>query len=475
MGQSIGPPAATRPGRVSHGESGAVVNISQDSGRMTHRISELGYRADYPISFQIGAGKVGHSYIARIGQYLLQSPVSFYTRYGWDISPGFQDALILDFDRVLGDKCLFCHSGNAEFSGSRRLAPDAQIGPIDCARCHGDTQEHLRHPSRLNIVNPARLDIRARDSVCEQCHLEGVARILNPGRSLSDFHAGTELENTLSIYVYDRRQAGAKAVSQVEQLALSRCARESGGKLWCGTCHDPHGLKAANESQRVSAVCNSCHAGLPAAGHPAHTSDCIGCHMPRLSPHDVAHAASTDHRILARPSGESGGEAGSVMAWHEPASEIRQRNLGLAELEASGLPELHSLGDSAGNILDGLPAEQREHDPVVLAALADLALAHGNLEKSERLFRSASELAPANAGYLMYLGIALKQKGKSNEASNMLQKAIVLDASLQRAYLELSALDAQQGKVQDAAAVLNEYLKWNPQSIVVRSALQGLH
>jgi tetratricopeptide (TPR) repeat protein len=305
--------------------------------------------------------------------------------------------------------------------------------------------------------------------------LEGVARVLNPGKSLRDFHAGTELENTLSIYVYDRRQAGAKAVSQVEQLALSRCARESGGKLWCVTCHDPHGVKAANEPQRVSAVCNSCHANLPAAGHPARTSDCISCHMPRLSPKDVAHAASTDHRILARPSGEAvGGESGLVRAWHEPAYQIRQRNLGLAELEASALPELHSLGNSAGSILDGLPAEQREHDPVVLAALADLALSHGNLERSESLFGSASELEPANAGYLMYLGIALKQKGNLREASSVLQKAIALDPSLQRAYLELSALYAQQGKVQDASAVLNEYLKWNPQSIVVRSALQGL-
>ena len=31
-----------------------------------------------------------------------------------------------------------------------------------------------------------------------------------------------------------------KVISHVEQLALSMCSRKSNGRLWCGTCHNPH-------------------------------------------------------------------------------------------------------------------------------------------------------------------------------------------------------------------------------------------
>jgi predicted CXXCH cytochrome family protein len=476
MGQSVAAPVRTVPsGRVVHRDSGAIVNSMWTKTQMFHRLTELGFSAEYQIGFQIGAGKVGHSYIAQLGPYLLQSPISFYARYGWDVSPGFKDSVVLDFDRVLGDKCLFCHAQGIAFSGPRRLAAGSSIEAIDCARCHGDTREHVRHPARSNIVNPVRLPTRARDSVCEQCHLEGVARVLNPGKTLQDFHAGDELEIVMSIYVDDHREPGEKIVSQVEQLARSRCARESDNKLWCGTCHDPHGSTNKNRASQVNAVCKSCHGGLSTSTHPSGTADCVACHMPRLGPNDVAHAGSTDHQILARPVKRTGDSlSGSLRPWHEPASAIRQRNLGLAELEASALSEFHWLGEAAGGLLAELPQEQRENDPVVLAALGDIALSRGNATKSEVLFRKAFELAPSNSEYLMYLGIALKQKGDLAAAAGALQNALAIDPSLQRACLELSALYAQQKKPREASDVLNDYLKWNPQSIVVRSALQGI-
>jgi hypothetical protein len=302
MGQSIGAPAHTVPsGIVAQRESGGAIRITWRNGQMIHHLTELGLRADYGIDFQIGAGKVGYSYIAKVGQYLLQSPASYYKRYGWDISPGFQDVAVLDFDRVLSGACLFCHSNTLDFVGKRRLATDAKIEPIGCSRCHGDTRQHVDHPSRSNIVNPARLLMRARDSVCEQCHLEGVARVLNPGKSWRDFHAGDDLEATLSVYVDDQRAPTANVVSQVEQLALSRCAAGSGGRLWCGSCHEPHKVKMADRAGQIRETCRSCHATLSRASHSGAVLDCVSCHMPRLRPTDIAHAASTDHRILARP------------------------------------------------------------------------------------------------------------------------------------------------------------------------------
>ena len=110
---------------------------------------------------------------------------------------------------------------------------------ITCERCHGDGAAHVRRPSSKNIVNPAALSGAARDSVCEQCHLEGETRILNPGKSLDDYRPGEPLEQTLVTYLFRRAEAEKRAVWRME-TAESKCARGSNGKLWCRSCHRPH-------------------------------------------------------------------------------------------------------------------------------------------------------------------------------------------------------------------------------------------
>src|SRR5581483_403743 len=113
----------------------------------------------------------------------------------------------------------------------------------------------------------------ARDSVCEQCHLEGETRILNPGKALHDFRAGEPLENTAVAYLLKTAETG-RAVTQAEELAESRCARESGGKLWCGTCHHSH-RAAADRRREVRQVCGTCHSTLSKSAHPASATDCV--------------------------------------------------------------------------------------------------------------------------------------------------------------------------------------------------------
>ena len=183
--------------------------------------------------------------------------------------------------------------------------------------------------------------------------------------------------------------------------------------------------------------------------------------MPRLRPDDVAHAASTDHRILRdRARDEGAPQSTSIRAWHEPEAGIRQRNLALAT--------------ASSELLEALPPVQRDSDPVVLAALGNEALARGDAGSAEAFFRRASLLDPADGEYALSLGLALKQKGDLAGAAVALQDAVARDASLQRAYLELSALYAKQGNRREAADALTGYLHWNPQSVLVRSTLDSL-
>jgi hypothetical protein len=150
-------------------------------------------------------------------------------------------------------------------------------------------------PSLPVLPEPA-----ARDSVCEQCHLIGVARILNPGKKFTDFAAGKPLEETFTIY-HNESPTGSetafKVISHSEQLALSKCARSSGGRMWCGTCHNPHDEPAEPVSYHRGR-CMLCHSKTTfASDHPDKTSNCIGCHMTRREAGDGGHSAFTDHRI----------------------------------------------------------------------------------------------------------------------------------------------------------------------------------
>lgn len=474
MGHSIGSPDPVPPGRVSDSQSGSLINAEWRKGKLFHRLSEDGILAEYKIRYQIGAGKVGHSYATLAGDFLLESPASYYRRYGWDISPGYSGTDLLDFNRVLTDRCLFCHSNSPISSHGRRLYAE-ELAAISCERCHGATGNHIRHPSAANIINPAKLPVRARDSVCEQCHLEGVARVLNPKKTLHDFRPGMDLETTLAIYVVKQTGQGAKAVSQEEQLAISRCTRASGGKLWCGTCHNPH-RQAKNRDSEIKAICTSCHASLSPGSH-SNTSECVSCHMPRRSPTDVAHAALTDHRILAKPDVTPPltlSAPREIRAWREPHPDLQQRDLGLAYLQASANSGFQQLGDIGGSLLRSLPPSQQNDDAAVVAALGDISLSQGRPADALLFFRRACELEPSSAEYAMYLGISLKQNADPAGTARELRRAIQLDPSLERSYLELSALYAKEGKLSEANDVLSDYLKWNPQSILFRMTKDAL-
>ena len=470
MGNSLAPPAPVSGAQILHEPSGSILDVVVQNGRMVHSLTERGLTAQYPVAYQIGSGKAGRGYLIQAGDYLIQSPAAWYNPHGWDVAPGFVSAQLLDFDRVIVETCLFCHAGEARFSedGRRFLGPAPTA--ITCERCHGPSAQHLERPSAKNIVNPAKLPIAARDSVCEQCHLEGEERILNPGRTWRDFHAGEDLAQTFAIYVLHQSGRSVKAVSHAEQLAESRCARESRGRLWCGSCHNPHS-QAADRNREMREVCTSCHATLSEAAHPQGQSECVRCHMPRLAPKDIIHAAITDHRIVRRPGADrNNAEPGeeTLVAPREPPVRFRKRDLGLAELELGSRRGLPTMREAGIRLLEALPEEEKNADAAVLSALAAAKLSQGMVAEGVALSRAAAARQPANALYAFYLAIALAKSNDPAGAEQQLSRALELDPSLQQPYIELCSMYARQGRLRDVAATIDRYLKWNPQSISFR-------
>jgi predicted CXXCH cytochrome family protein len=441
---------------------------------MLHTLEEAGLKAQYRAAYYIGAGIVGRSYLVRVGEYLFQSPASYYTgNNAWDLTPGYELERRLDFDHQITSGCLFCHSGGIALAGSsNNRYRDVPFTSISCERCHGPGAAHMQSPSSRNIVNPAKLEPRARDSVCEQCHLEGAIRILNPAKEWWDFQAGQELEKTFSVYV-ENKTSGVNAVSHGEQLAASKCARMSGGRLWCGTCHDPHGDPPRDRKQQVKAICVSCHSQLSAASHPEPIAECTSCHMPARTVTNVAHAAVTDHRILRRPGLQLktvSEETRAPVAWRNPEPPVDQRNLGLACLSVAQDQRSGSLAREAVHLLTTLPHEMAE-DPEVMTALGSVFLQQHRPKDALKLFAEVARKQPYNASAALYQAMAYEATGAQADAIKMFERAIHLDPSLQRAYFELARLYAAAGQESVRVQVLRRYLELFHESIKGRLEL----
>ncbi|MGH7867234.1 MAG: hypothetical protein ACREP9_06265, partial [Candidatus Dormibacteraceae bacterium] len=253
-----------------------------------------------------------------------------------------------------------------------------------------------------SIINPAKLPPRARDSVCEQCHLAGEARIPNPGKQISDFLPGENLEDTYTVYVF----AGSRdpthpspldVISQSQQLALSRCARMSHGTLWCGTCHDPH-EKPAHPEAYFRARCLSCHGAALLKTHPKPNTDCIGCHMPQLPVTNGGHTVFTDHRIAiytaqqiaqgrsSNPAAPIGKTFQSLVAWHAPPAPFTQRNLGLADIEVGERSRSLALVSQGRQLLLSCRSKFPK-DPTVLTGIGQVMLGAADSQEAAELLQ----------------------------------------------------------------------------------------
>jgi len=323
---------------------------------------------------------------------------------------------------------------------------------ISCERCHGASDEHLKRPAPGSIVNPAKLAPAARDSICEQCHLAGVTRILNPDKTFGDFRPGQRLEETFTVYIRGGAHA-FKVISQAEQLALSACARNSQGKLWCGTCHDPHPQTAVTPD-RYSARCRTCHQGKLTQSHPT-DNNCVSCHMTRRPAQDGGHTVFTDHRITRRPqSDEPGSQSEDLVVWRDPAPALQTRNLALAYVN-TGIS-----ARSPAQIVRGY----RMLTEVQRAAPSDISVLRGigralllGKEPLEALkaFERVLQLMPDNAASEEDAGVGCLESGQAEKAAAHLERALELDPLQLSAATALQAVYRRQGENEKAAALVD--------------------
>lgn len=316
--ENFEPKAAT----IKHAHTGLEYQAYvDDEGRwwQEERLPGTDYVRRMEVAYVVGSGNHTRSYLGWAGDQMVEMPLTWYAhRKIWDMSPGYERPETLRFTRWVRPECMFCHN---DISPTVRGAPAAYEMPlpegISCVRCHGDATAHIasreagQEPPAgepdPTIVNPKHLTPDHQLQICQQCHLQGEARVMAPGKTFHEYSPERPLEEFMSIFEAARAGGGAFSIaSHGHRMSLSACAQgsaKSDKPLVCTTCHDPH--KPASTSSHREA-CLTCH--TPKDCGDAHGSaadaNCAGCHMRKGGTSDIPHVHFTDHFIRKRPTAD---------------------------------------------------------------------------------------------------------------------------------------------------------------------------
>jgi len=312
-------PAVEPPDAVfRHQASGRTYRVYRQAGQFRHeevvsddKGKEIA-RVDLPIKYLIGSGNFCRSYLVEVDGFLHESPLTWYTaRKEWGMSPGYDFPQHHSFERPISTGCLNCHAGRVETVGGSGRKHTLHEHAIGCERCHGPGSLHAeghrngqikKGAEDWTIVQPAKLSRPLLESICAECHLNGVAAVSVRGRLPTDFRPGRPLTDYRVDYKFDTGSDQMTVVGHIEQLRQSACYQKS-NELTCITCHDPHAREKLKDPVAVfREQCLNCHADKPCSlaeverrkKQPA--DNCVACHMPRGDT-DIPHIAFTHHRI----------------------------------------------------------------------------------------------------------------------------------------------------------------------------------
>jgi predicted CXXCH cytochrome family protein len=209
--------------------------------------------------------------------------------------------------RPTGPTCDGCHSVGYDIH-TKQVA-EWNVG---CEKCHGLGSEHVEHPTRANILNPAHMDYVAASDTCIQCHSQGQPLSKPIEGKYYDWPVGYNIglklasfwkleDHTLgqpANFLYYPDGTAHKNRMQGNDFVQSVMYRRG---VTCFDCHDVHGTgNYAQLRKPVDKLCLDCHGprspnGPRTATLEEHThhkdgsagSQCVACHMPAIETEGV--------------------------------------------------------------------------------------------------------------------------------------------------------------------------------------------
>ena len=511
-GGSEGPPTTAIAG-LPFESQGVQYTVERRAGRLFHKATRgdadgnMLTEIEAEVRFALGSGTRGTTYLIERDGFLIQSPITWFAQKGrWDISPGYGEfSPRPNFERIIEPECLFCHANQLHSVAgplNRYEPPFFEGHAIGCERCHGPGELHVNRTgpsteSDLTIVNPANLAPTLRDSICQQCHLQGWFRFSRAGHELFDFRPGLPLHRFLAVFVRTNDKRGKfDLVGQVEQMESSRCFRASQRQLGCSSCHDPHRLPAPSvKAAYYRERCLACHekngCALPLAQRQSRGQgdDCIACHMPRSAVAAIPHTAETDHRIprgvpvvVPEDAPDAPGLPGQLRPrdyhWEQMTDEERRdaaRDMGVA-LESvarivRGSPQLAKVAATQALPLLEVAVRDRPDD---LSARESLGYALEILDRRAdalRAYEAILRIAPGRESTLHSSARVLAQQARPDLACSVLQKTIAVNPWRSKYRLALANACIQSGDWPGAVAACREAIRLNPELFEARSLL----
>jgi Cytochrome c554 and c-prime len=467
------------PADFVHARSGVHYRITENDGQVwlhferQSSTAERSLNGERRLIYFVGSGDRGRTYLFDEGGYWFESPINWYGKKRvWDMAPNKLSATEMPMTMEVDAGCLHCHaSGVAEplkdarnhFAGRPFAA-----GGVTCASCHGDGRAHVASGGKTPMMDLTRLAGMRRDSICLNCHLEGQAMVEQRGKSLAAFKPGNNLFHYALYFVYRSDEpTGGRASSQWEALLRSRCMQNSGGKMTCTTCHDPHGDPPAGP-ERVAYFrqkCLECHKtpGF-AAQHHSENPDCTACHMARLPSSDIAHSQITDHWIRVNPLPEQ---------LPKPATEgalatvggvgADDRDLGLAYAQMAERGDRQA-GQQALELLQRAETQEKDaaRDSELHAQIGFLDQETGKADAAMREYRAALEANSENATAEGDLALIEAGRHQTLLAIEGLRRVFAADPGQVQAGMDLAILECAQGDRQDALSTVNRLLRFSP-------------
>ena len=422
-------------GEFTHKPSGMHYRVDEQNGRVWmsyERPNEKAFGGERELEYSIGAGVKERSYLFSVDGFWFETPIRWYAQgAGWNVARAFAEAQESSMNQPAVVACLNCHGSGVQApvagTESKYAGRPFLQGGITCQRCHGGGDGR---------VNPAKLPAERRDSICMQCHFEGVVAERQPGKRIEQFQPGERLSDYLHYFLLaDNDPQKPEELSQFEALSLSACKRKSGDKMWCGSCHDPHGEPAAAEKTAYyRGKCVACHGEEFAASHHPEKPGCTACHMPAVAGKDV-HAQWTDHRIEQYPNAEP-----------------------LPRLALRGTP--------------GAPLVAYPERDAALATTRDFALGWEALaargvdrapQRAEKYLQKALKEGPEDASLWTAWGVLEQRRGHPQEAKEAYERALKLDPLENDAAADLGVLEAKDGNLQRAVELWQRAFARAPQ------------
>jgi hypothetical protein len=447
------------------------------------------HKREEKVDYVVGSGQHTNSHMMNVNGYVYQLPLTWYAQKGrWDLPPGFEGGHNVRFSRAIGFECMSCHNAMPVFDQHSANKFETIPRGIDCERCHGPGEVHVKEKLAgirvdtatmidYTIVNPGKLPWERQIDVCQRCHLQGNA-VLKPGKSFADFRPGMDLSTVLDIYMpkYKGREDEFIMASHAQRLQMSKCfmstldRETSVAQLTCITCHNPHVSVKVTGEQVFNNACGNCHnmktdCTEKMQVRSAKFDNCVGCHMPKSGTIDIPHVTVTDHwiRVPVPPKVKTDlREFAGIYCINNPQSDEFTRSKAYMSYYERFEGEAASL-DSGAKYLDTRPGVTEQD---LTDARVHLLYLKQDYNTLMQLSRSVDMATARNPWTCYRIGQAYQNSGAFELAGKWYEKAVALapenlDFINKRGALQISLDDNAAG-----IATLRESLKRNPKQSI---------